>query len=118
MSTAEDFIKKAREVVEADNIRKEQLLHDLRTVFSTSSGKRILLFMMTEGFVGETVFTGNSKTYHKAGAQDFCNDLIDLIREADLEIYIDVIRLQEQIRQDIRENQGESHDDGNDAGNE
>jgi hypothetical protein len=113
-------IDKAKNTLRAAEsaLKREQLLHDLRVVFGSPAGQRIMLFMMTESGVGESVFTGNSKTYHKAGAQDFCNDLIDLLREADLEVYISIIRLQEQIRQEIRDTQGDSHDGGTDAGNE
>ena len=70
-----------------------QLQKDIKDTFSTTHGRRILKYIFENGNTFTSIFTGNSKTYYLAGAQDFSRDIIgNEVMAADFETYITVMR--------------------------
>ena len=53
-----------------------QLQKDFADTFSTPHGERILKYILENGKIFSSVFTGNSKTYYLAGVQDFIRNIV------------------------------------------
>lgn len=80
----------AAERAQDQRLEHDQVLKDIREVFGTEPGKRVLKLIFGMGRLGESVFTGNSKTYHLSGAQDLVQDLRDLVLEASPQTIVDL----------------------------
>lgn len=75
-----------------DKQQFEQLKNDVKRVFDSESGIRVLHFIMSLCEVYSDCFTGNAQTYYLEGKRSIGLELLDLIMEVDPEIYIAVIR--------------------------
>lgn len=78
---AKQQIKKATE-------ERDQFLGDLAETFGTDHGRRVLMEIIKDCFLYQTVFTGNSATYYRAGIQDFGRRLLDAVAAADPDTYL------------------------------
>jgi hypothetical protein len=64
------------------------LYADVADTFGTSHGRRVLLHLLKQCYVYDTIFTGNARTHYLAGINDFGKDLLDLIAISDPETYM------------------------------
>ncbi len=80
------------EAAQREAAERELFLEDLRRTFATPHGKRVLQWILASCMVHDSVFTGNSRTFHNSGRQDFGNELLRRVNESDLEIYISILR--------------------------
>jgi hypothetical protein len=84
--------KQQKETEDTNRAKYQQLLMDIKTTFSTEHGLRVLNFLLGLCQVGRSIFTGNSTTFYNAGQQDIGQDIIDIILEAEPEIYAALLR--------------------------
>lgn len=73
--------------VEALNARL-RLMKDWKDTFSTEHGRRVLMDLLDESFMYDSVFTGNAKTYYNAAFQDFGTKILDALASADPETFL------------------------------
>lgn len=83
----ENEYKQESEAVKKESLKWQQLLNDVRDTFAPGHGRRVLMHLLNSVFLYQSTFTGNSKTYHNIGIEDFGKALLDLIAAADPETY-------------------------------
>jgi len=66
----------------------QQLLDDIRNVALSGAGRRLLFYVLSMGNIYSTSFTGNSETFFKEGRRAVALELLDLINDADPNLYI------------------------------
>jgi hypothetical protein len=81
------------ETLNADQRREfDSLLDDIKAVFGSDRGKKVLVWILDQAGINRSVFTGNSKTYYNSGRQDFGQDILRMVNLADPEIYLSILR--------------------------
>ena len=71
----------------ADKAKANLHLMRVKHVFESRDGLKVLDWILTKCGIKETVFTGNSRTYYKAGKQDIGNDILAEVTMADVNIH-------------------------------
>jgi len=66
----------------------QQLFDDIRNVAMSGAGRRLLYYVLSMGNIYSTSFTGNSETFYKEGRRAMALELLDLINDADPNLYI------------------------------
>lgn len=88
----QDIEKAKKKQDKAERADYQQLLADIRYTFNTSQGKRILYYILsTCGIFSDTATDVNGVLVEK-GRRAIGLELLDLVVEADREIYISLIR--------------------------
>ena len=64
-------------------LEHEELLTDFRKVLSTPEGLRVLWYVLSQGFIFRSCFTGNASTYFNEGKRDLGLRILELVDEAD-----------------------------------
>lgn len=62
--------------------KRDRELNDLRKVLRTPEGRRVIWRLLEEAKIFQSVFTGNSGTYYKAGYSDFGRFILSEVLEA------------------------------------
>jgi len=74
---------------EKDTLSKRtQLYEDLRNTFETNHGRRVLLHILSQTFMFDSVFTKDARTYYNSAIQDYGKAILDLIAIADPDTYL------------------------------
>ena len=66
----------------------QQLLDDIRNVAVSGAGRRVLFHVLGMGNIYGSCFTGNSETFFNEGRRAVALELLDLINDADPNLYI------------------------------
>lgn len=84
--------KKRKELEEADKQDTKQLYSDIKQVFGTKQGRRILYWILSICEIYSDNFIGDSSTYYFQGKRAVGLELLELILIVDKEIYIQLLR--------------------------
>jgi len=87
-----DEVAADQEVADEFFSDQEQLYADLRQVFGSDAGGRILYFLAYAGLYFDSANTGNAQTYANNGVQDFVRTFLENIAESDMDIYLELHR--------------------------
>ena len=96
LGTIPIFDKKNKEQAESyiDAITRHHIrMNDIREIGKLAEGLRFIDLILGLCGHNESIFTGNSETYYNSGAQDVAQKLVNLILEADPEIYFKILRV-------------------------
>ena len=64
------------------------LFKDWKDTFSTPHGRRVLIDLLDNTFMYDSVFTGNAKTYYNSAYQDYGQKILDTLASADPETFL------------------------------
>ena len=103
----ERFIpQQAARLQEKRRKREEQehdaLIADFRRVLATAEGLRVLWFVLSQGFIFRSCFTGNASTYFNEGKRDLGLRILEIVDEADSSAF-EAMRREERRRAAERE---------------
>lgn len=80
-----ETIEARRKELEALRNWKDQLKRDRTTLLKQPEFQRVMSDIIAKGGMFQSVMTGNSMTYHKAGRQDFAREIWADFAEVDIE---------------------------------
>lgn len=66
-----------------EELEHEALLTDFRRVLATPEGLRVLWYVLSQGFIFRSCFTGNASTYFNEGKRDLGLRILEIVDEAD-----------------------------------
>jgi hypothetical protein len=75
-----------------DELELQQRNSDVKKVFDTPEGLRVLNAILAMGEIYATTFTGDEHSYFFEGRRSLCLEILDMVIEADREIYIKILR--------------------------
>ena len=75
-----------------DDKEQQQLNNDIKKVFDTPEGRRVLHKILSICELYSDCFTGNAQTYYLEGKRVVGLEVLEMIMEADKEIYIKLLR--------------------------
>lgn len=75
-----------------DRQELQQIKSDVRTVFDNPAGRRILDKILAMCEIYNDTFTGNSRTFFLEGKRSVGLEILEMIMETDVEIYIKTLR--------------------------
>ena len=81
-----------RQQEKLDAKEQDQLNNDIKKVFDTPEGRRVLHKILSICEIYSDCFTGNAQTYYLEGRRVVGLELLEIIMEADKEIYIKLLR--------------------------
>lgn len=79
--------EKRKKAEDLSGMKYAALMQDLRDVFGSEAGGRVLNWIFGICKTGTSVFTGNSQTFYNSGQQDIGHIIENKIIEADPAIY-------------------------------
>lgn len=78
----EDKEERQKERQDEYKRKREREMNDLRKILKTPEGRRVIWRLLEEAKIFQSVFTGNSGTYYKAGYSDFGRFILSEVLEA------------------------------------
>lgn len=91
---SEEQIKIKRERAELEVYRQEMMSKALTELMQLQSFKMIMSDIIAKAGIFQSVMTGNSATYYKAGRQDFGKEIFDTMLKADPQGAFDLLKPQ------------------------
>lgn len=92
MEEVQDLEKAIRRQNKAEKIEQQQLLNDIKDTFSTPHGRRILSYILSICSIYSDVAVDTNGVFIEKGKRAVGLEILDLVMEADSEIYISLLR--------------------------
>lgn len=92
MSDVLNYKQQAKQQDKIDKLETIQLKSDIKSVFDNPAGRRVLNRLLSICEIYNDTFTGNSRTFFLEGKRSVGLEILDMVMETDVEIYIQTLR--------------------------
>lgn len=92
MDEVQDIDRAKRRQDRLERIEVQQVLNDIKETFGTPHGKRILYYILEACSIYSDTATDLHSIYMEKGRRAIGLEILDLVMDADPEIYISILR--------------------------